>query len=118
MTGSLRCIPLKHAVFVQDFIFLREPECTVDFLTSPFICFHFSGLVLPPATLLSIPPLPTYSSQDFLFRHQVPVSCTFGFSVGFLWLSGAMPSLAGNVTCTCVLDLSSDILARVPEHAR
>jgi hypothetical protein len=112
MTGSLRRIPLKRAVFVQDFIFLREPECTVDFLTSPFICFHFSGLVLPPATLLSIPPLPTYSSQDFLFRHQVPVSCTFGFSVGFLWLSGAMPSLAGNVTCTCVLDLSSDILAR------
>jgi hypothetical protein len=39
MTGSLRRIPLKRAVFVQDFIFLREPECTVDFLTSPSSVF-------------------------------------------------------------------------------
>jgi hypothetical protein len=77
MTSSLRHILLKRAVFTQDFIFLCEPECAIDFLTSLLTCFHFSSLVLPPATLFFIPPLPTCSSQDFLFWHHALISRTF-----------------------------------------
>jgi hypothetical protein len=67
VTGSLRRILLKRVVSAQDFLFLHEPECAVDFLTSLLIRFSFSSLVLPPATLFSIPPLPTCSSLKIFF---------------------------------------------------